>query len=329
MRILNSAPLVIDPVVPSPPDFTLAHLSDVHLGPLPAVPLALLNAKRVAGALNWYRKRRHIHVAEIADQIARDVVAQHPDHIAVSGDLTNLGLQSEIVRCAAWLTQLGPAAHVSVVPGNHDIYSTVHGRRLGVSALEPWRAHFKSCDAGMRHVGADPFPFVRVFQRDAMRIALIGLNSAVETPPLIATGALGSLQRAALARLLDDTRQQGCVRIVMLHHPPLPGLTSPHHELTDAAALTDVLRRHGAELVLHGHNHRRMINALSGPDGAIPIVGVPSASAARAYQADNLASAHYFEFRRTFSGRASITLVTRGLASPGGAAVELERTALQ
>ena len=317
-----------DPASPRPPDFTLAHISDVHLGPLPAVPLRLVNPKRMAGALNWYRNRRHIHAPEVAGQITRDVLAQRPDHIAVSGDLTNLGLPSEVVHSAAWLSALGAAADVSVVPGNHDIYATVRGRRLGVRALEPWRSHFASCAVGSPMAGPEPFPFVRVFVRNGMRIALIGLNSAEETPPLIATGMLGAAQRAALARLLDQTRREGYLRVVMLHHPPLPGLTSSHHELKDAAALADVLRGHGAELVLHGHNHRRMINTLAGPDGAIPIVGVPSASARRAHRADNLASAHFYEFRKIEGQRASIILVARGLAAGGGVVEQLERTVL-
>lgn len=313
---------------PCPPDFTLAHMSDVHLGPLPAVPLGLINPKRLAGALNWYRKRRSIHAPEVTRKVTTDLLAQRPDHIAVSGDLTNLGLQSEIVRSAAWLQGLGSAADVSVVPGNHDIYSTVRGRRLGVSALEPWSAHFASCATGSRLAGAGEFPFVRIFERNTMRVALIGLNSAVETPPLIATGSLGATQRAALARILEQSHNEGCVRIVMLHHPPLPGLTASHHELTDAQALAEILQRHGAELVLHGHNHRRMINMLSGPDGAIPIVGVPSASAGRTYRNDGLAGAHFFEFRQRAGQLLSITLVARGITLANKSVTQLERTVL-
>ncbi len=316
--------------VPHPNNpFVLAHISDVHLGPLPGLPLALANPKRLAGTLNWYRKRRHVHRPETADAVARDVVDQRPDHIAVTGDLTNLGLAAEIGRSAAWLGRLGDAPDVSVIPGNHDIYSTMHGQRLGVSALGPWAAFFAPCEAGRQILGsAEPFPFVRVLAKGGVQIALIGLNSAVETPPLIATGALGSAQRDALARILDVTGRSGFVRVVMLHHPPLTGLSSRHHELTDAAALTDVLRMHGAELVLHGHNHRRMINTLSGPDGPIPIVGVPSASAARSHRGEPLARAHFYEFRCAPGARAQITLVARGLSAGGGAITEIERTRL-
>ncbi len=40
------------------------------------------------------------------------------------------------------------------------------------------------------------------------------------------------------------------------------------------------MERNGAELVLHGHLHRRSIRYLNGPQGYTPIVGVPSASLA-------------------------------------------------
>ena len=81
----------------------------------------------------------------------------------------------------------------------------------------------------------------------------------------------------ALSKLLRDLKAKGYYRAVMIHHPPLPGLAPPRKALSDAAKLRDVLRNEGAEMVLHGHNHR-MVTILEGRDGKIPIVGVPSAS---------------------------------------------------
>jgi 3',5'-cyclic AMP phosphodiesterase CpdA len=128
--------------------------------------------------------------------------------------------------------------------------------------------------------------------------------------------------------VLETTRHAGLVRVVLLHHPPLPGLSSASHELTDAAALTNVLAAHGAELVLHGHEHRRMLNTATGPDGAIPVVGVPSASAARQNGRDPLAAGHLYEFRHGARGRVAITLVIRGLSTAAGPISELGRIAL-
>ena len=104
---------------------------------------------------------------------------------------------------------------------------------------------------------AAAFPFVRMLHD----VALIGLNSAVPTPPLIASGQLGKAQLQELAHVLDSTRRAGLFRLLLIHHPPLPGQASPTRGLKDAAALQSVLHAHGAELVVHGHNHRNMLFA--------------------------------------------------------------------
>ena len=41
--------------------FTLAHLSDPHLAPLPRPRLSELIGKRITGYLNWQLRRRFIH----------------------------------------------------------------------------------------------------------------------------------------------------------------------------------------------------------------------------------------------------------------------------
>ena len=310
---------------------TLAQISDVHLGPLPPIPLRLLNLKRITGFLNWHRKRRFMHRTTTANLLAADVVAQQPTHIAVTGDLANIGLPSEIERAAVWMQRLGSPDIVSVIPCNHDIYSTIDGRNVGIAALSTWQPYMTPNAEGARYGDpSTPFPFVRVVRQGTMAVALIGLNSAVETPPLIAIGRLGDAQLKALAGILDATRNDQLVRVVMLHHPPFPGGAGPRHELTDAAALADLLDRHGAELVIHGHNHKRSISYRDGAHGRIPVVGISSASIAKPTpHGDDLARAHFFSFAS--GGRdapARITLVARGWAETGGPIVELERRLL-
>ena len=78
--------------------------------------------------------------------------------------------------------------------------------------------------------------------------------------------------------MLRSTGEQGLFRIVLAHHPVASGVVSNRKALTDRAALAAVLRRAGAELVLHGHAHEAVLNSVPGPLGAIPVLGVPSAS---------------------------------------------------
>jgi 3',5'-cyclic AMP phosphodiesterase CpdA len=242
--------------------FVLAHLSDLHLASRPR--LAELIGKRGLGFINWQRKRKYIHRPEIADAIVRDLKGLAPDHIAMTGDLVNLSLDDEYRRARAWLDALGPPHDVTVVPGNHDVYV----RAVVPSPAAYWGDYMRGDD------GREGFPFVR----RRSDVALIALSTAIPTGPFMATGRLGERQLAELADTLDKTR--GLFRIVMIHHPPLSPAKRYLRRLTDAAGLRRVLAEHGAELLVHGHDHRRALVWLDGPDGSkIPAAGVPSVSA--------------------------------------------------
>jgi 3',5'-cyclic AMP phosphodiesterase CpdA len=108
-------------------------------------------------------------------------------------------------------------------------------------------------------------------------LALIGLSSAVPTPPLMATGWLGRRQLAALELMLTRLSGEEAFRVLLIHHPLRSD--SRFKQLTDAPELLALLRQHGVELVLHGHDHVHSTIWIDGPNGAIPAIGVPSASA--------------------------------------------------
>lgn len=244
---------------------TLAHLSDPHLAPLPEPSWPELIGKRVTGYINWRRKRRFVHDPAVLDAIVGDLRAQAADHIAVTGDIANIATAAEFVRGRDWLDALGSATDVTFVPGNHDIYV----REAAAFAARRWGAYMADDE------GAGGFPFMR--RRG--RVALVGVNSGVPTAPFLATGWVGGVQLAALAVMLDALKAEGLFRVVLIHHPPVSE-EARHKRLLDAPVLLKLLARHGAELLLHGHDHVHMINWLDGPDGTrLPAVGVPSASA--------------------------------------------------
>ena len=250
--------------------FRLAHLSDPHL-PMPqAGTLQLLN-KRATGYYNWWRNRVHLHVPEALAGIVADIKAQHPDHIALTGDLVNVALPQEYRRAAEWLAAFDTPDRITVIPGNHDVYVSVPwSESLGL-----WGAYMAG-DGQPPASGFDVFPTVR--RRDG--IALIGLSTGVPKPPLLATGDLGARQIARAEKLLADTGREGLCRIVLIHHPPLTDQSRWKH-LNDAGAFQAMIRRVGCEAVLHGHNHRSEFARIAGPRGPIPVLGVSSASAAR------------------------------------------------
>src|ERR1700757_4209207 len=88
--------------------FTLAHLSDPHLAPLPEPHWSELIGKRITGYINWQRKRRFIHNPAALAQIVADIKAESADHIAVTGDIANIGLAAEYRQGRDWLA--GPGA---------------------------------------------------------------------------------------------------------------------------------------------------------------------------------------------------------------------------
>ena len=245
--------------------FKLAHLSDPHLPPLPKARLSELAGKRALGYLNWTRNRRKYYRREVLDALVSDMQAQAPDHIAVTGDLVNLALEGEFAPARQWLTSVGEPHLVTAIPGNHDAYV----RRTQHRFVEAFGEYLRGDEASANSA----FPFVR--RRGP--IALIGLSSAVPTAPLMATGTLGRAQIEALEQILTALSTEQAFRVLLVHHP-LRSDSRPKR-LTNSAKLLALLKKHGVELILHGHDHIHSTMWFEGPDGKIPSIGVPAASA--------------------------------------------------
>ena len=245
--------------------FMLAHLSDPHLPPLPVPRLGDLAGKRAFGYLNWTRNRHKYQRRDVLDALVSDVQRQAPDHIAITGDFVNLALEAEFEPARAWLAEVGSPDRVTIVPGNHDAYVRATQHRFA----ETWESYLRSDTAAAGGI----FPLLR--RRGP--IALIGVSSAVPTPPLMATGRLGRTQMDALEQLLSRLAAEPLFRVLLIHHPLRSN--SRAKALTDSAELCTLLKRHGVELVVHGHDHVHSTIWIDGPKRTIPVIGVPSASA--------------------------------------------------
>ena len=299
--------------------FVLGHLSDPHLAPLPKPRLADLAGKRTLGFLNWRRKRHAIHRADVLARTVADLKAHAPDHIAVTGDLVNISLADEFAPARAFLETLGPPADVTLVPGNHDAYV----RRAVGHPQAHWGDYMCGDDGAERSAGEPAFPFVR--RRGPL--ALIGLSSAVPTGPLLATGRLGIDQLRRLAEILARLGREGVFRVVLIHHPPRSRRSDHFKRLVDGKALRAALARHGAELLIHGHDHVHSLQWLEGPRGRIPAVGVPSASAAPRGGEDDPAGYNLYCIDGT-PGAWRCEAISRGLVREGENMVEIGRTML-
>lgn len=230
--------------------------------------------KRTIGMVNWRLNRHRLHSPAVALAIAADIVRNAPDHVALTGDIVNVAAQEEFVAAARWMKAFGAPDWISFVPGNHDTYVRMSWES-GLAHLEPYMLGDMRVPLTQETPQiATPFPYVRLRRN----VALIGVSTAVPQPLHRAAGLLGRTQIDSLAYLLSDLRERGYARVVMIHHPPLPGLASPRKALFDAPQLREVLEAQGAELVLHGHNHEHMLNTLNSRFGTVHVLGVPSAS---------------------------------------------------
>ena len=193
----------------------------------------------------------------------------------MTGDLVNLGLPEEFLRAAEWLHHLGPPGAGS--PPFPAITTPMCGCTRS-AAPRHWRPYMESNAAGEALFPTPPerFPFVRRFGD----VALIALSSAIPTMPFIAAGKVGIAAARVPRRRARPLGREGLFRVVLIHHPPLRAQAGWHRGLRDAEEGHQDFARHGAELVLHGHNHAQTVHELDTATGPAFVVGVPSASEA-------------------------------------------------
>jgi len=251
--------------------FKLAHISDIHLGPLPRLSFRELFSKRITGFVNWHRNRRKHLFGGTLDLLLDDIRAREADHLAVTGDLVNLASGLEIRSAAAWLRELGDPEETSIVPGNHDAY--VPGAYE--KSMRAWYDYVRGDLAPAewqedKHI----FPYLRI----RGKVAIIGCSTAVATPPFAASGFFGQRQAREAVNMLRAAGEAGLFRVVMIHHPPIRGATSFHKRMIGIRRFAAVVTSGGAELVLHGHTHLNTLYWLKGQTGPVPVVGIASAS---------------------------------------------------
>ena len=275
-----------------------AQLSDPHLTSLESVQARDLINKRALGYLSWRRRRRHEHSPQVLAALQDDLASYAPGNqplaqLLVTGDLTHIGLPDEFQQARAWLEGLGKPTDIALVPGNHD--ACVSAPWDSTFAL--WRPYMAA--DGDSGAAADPIEFPTLRVRGG--IAFLGVSTGVPKAPLMATGTAGTAQIKRLRELLIATKKRGLFRVVYLHHCPARGREKWRKRLTDAALFQDMLEVNGAELVVHGHGHRRHYTQLSTRDGATPVIAVPSASALALHGAD-MAQYNVFSVQRVDKG---------------------------
>ncbi len=255
---------------PDPSVFRLAHVTDPHFQSFRGATLADFFGKRAVGAVNLVLNRRRKHKMALLESLGTELRTRGFDHLALTGDLSNVSLQGEWDAARAWIDGLQvPADRVSVIPGNHDVYVP---EVLKNGRFEAMFAPFQTGDTGQ---GDGVYPFVRL-RGD---VAVIGVNTCVPTGDLGAWGRVGDAQLGRLESVLTHVDVRDRLRVLLIHHPPVVHRPPEDRNLRDRDALVALLSRTGCALVLHGHDHADERTTLPGPGGTlIPVVGAGSAS---------------------------------------------------
>jgi len=251
--------------------FRLAHISDMHVLPPAGVHWRemLLN-KRITGWVNTRIRRGRVYRRRYLEMVLD--AASRADHLVITGDVTNLALDSEYHETLRLLERRAGGAEITLIPGNHDLYLP------RVSREGRFAHHFGAFvrsdlpDLAV-DVAAGAYPFVKL----RGPAAIIGLSSAVPRPPFIAAGYVGHEQLRALSAILDHPEVAKRVPVILIHHPPVDSrhrILQLRDGLADAASLREVLATMRRGLVLFGHLHVRVRCRL----GALDVVGASGAA---------------------------------------------------
>jgi 3',5'-cyclic AMP phosphodiesterase CpdA len=239
----------------------IAHLSDLHLsssgsllvqGPFrsgssagagqlaasfPDLPMALR-------LLQADPANPNLRFCAVAHQLLRD----SPDHIVITGDLTDGGQGYELILKA--LGSFVERGALSCVPGNHDLYPLYSpASRFSVRLREAWQCF----DEQLGHSG----PLHRV--RDD--ILLVCLDSCVA--PRVLPTASGMVPQEAMDQVGTEITDFGGLKIAALHHhvvnPPrrIVGFAPPQAgmRLRNKRTVLQWMIKSGFSLVLNGHRH--------------------------------------------------------------------------
>jgi len=258
----------------------IAHITDVHVTVAPRV--GQLWGKRFLGTINLYVFGRNSHFSkETQTALVRDVVAQEPDLVICSGDLTAQATPEEFDAAYDLLAPLFGRQPSVVVPGNHDTYT---GPAWKQNRIE---------DRFSEWTKTGPWPRVHRINDD---LTVLGVD-ACRAHPVASSGIVSEDQLSRIPGILEQERAAKR-RVIIVQHYPLRGRRGePYgprdHSLLNAreveaayAPFEDIILG-----IMHGHQHHGFQTKLPTEGDGIPIFN--SGSSGYASLPDKNRTAHF------------------------------------
>lgn len=229
----------------------IGHISDLHILALDGPAPSEFFNKRIVGGLNLLLNRSGSHSVDVVKQALRRLDDLEVDHIVISGDLTNLALDSEFAAAAELVHTVNDAPQrVSVVPGNHDYYTP------GAEKNGRFEHHFEPFLHSdlPQYQSSNGYPFCHL-RGD---VAFVGLNSGIATAWFLSNGEVGREELRHADRLLADPAVQSRFKVVIVHHPLLPDQNHAiqwTRRMRNDEEVLELIRQRDVDLVVHGHTH--------------------------------------------------------------------------
>jgi 3',5'-cyclic AMP phosphodiesterase CpdA len=214
----------------------------------------------------------------------------------VTGDLTLSGETREFERAAEMLRPWADAGKLTVVPGNHDVWTD--------DAVETARfLRLVGPDGKGMRKAAPSYPVAVPLGDDAVLIALDSARYGDE--PFETPGRLGTEQLRGARELVREQVKLGrAVLLAFHHHVVLPPERVPSDAcvarmpLADADQVVRLVAELPVAAVLHGHRHTAFRVELPGQAGPTPVLCAGSASRV-ADEPVRRARAYIYEIDRT------------------------------